>query len=1003
MRKIKLFLTALAVLITSAAFAQSLTVTGTVTDAATGEPVPFASVHEKDTMNGTNSDIDGNYSITVSSNGIIVFSSIGYNAVEVPVEGRAQINCDLEVDSETLDNAVVVGYGSAKRVGTMVGSVTTVKSDAIKNAPSSSALDQLQGQVAGLAVMTTGGVAGENNVSMSLHGQGSLSADSSPLYIIDGIQATARAIQAMNPNDILSISILKDASATSIYGSRAANGVVVITTKSGGYDSDAVVTVRSQTGISTLADKTLYENMMSGDELKEFWIRSGLKSPEQIYDAYTSKGYTANTKWYDYYQQFNNPQTQNDVTIEGGGQKVAYAISASQMYQRGTSIGNEYSKYNVRTNVQGRPKDWLKVGGNLSVSYDKRSTNPNWGGASGGSAYGAGGLSYLNNPLYPAIDSATGEEYPQYYPDGMMNPKWYIENLNNVVNRYGLLSSFNIEIEPIKNLKIASRAGLDGYMTLGYANRVPSWDAAAGNGSRSRSNTFSYTATLTNTVEYSFDLGQDHQFTVLAGQEGVLEHYDSFSAYTEGITDDRLTNLQNGAQDTYEVSESFAQSKFLSFFGRVDYALMNKYYFDASVRNDACSRFGPNNRNATFWAVGGMWKMKYEDFLLNTYWVNDLNMKVSYGTQGNASIGDYQYLALLGAAGDYATGSSLVLGQPANWDLTWEQQALLTVGFNGRVLDRLDFNLEFYNRTTSSMLMQVPYNYTSGFSSIYKNVGGLSNMGLDITLGVDILRGRDYYLRAQTTFNYNVERVTELFNDLDRWEMVGYGYAYVVGEPVMFYAPIYAGVNPETGAPRWYKPYVDPETGETNPDVTNMDPNNLTEVFDEAALTQNTGKKLNAPINGGFSIAGGWRGLSLQADFSYILGKTLINNDMYFYGNPVQNLDQTQHKMVNDYWTPANTDARFPDWSKGYTMQFDTNLYENADFLRLKNLQIAYDLPRKFLGKQQVLNGLKVSFTGRNLLTFTQYSGIDPEVVGNLTYGRVGNSKQFLFGLELTF
>ncbi len=996
MRKMRLFFTALAVLVSSVAFAQSLTVTGNVIDAATGEPVPFASIHEKGTMNGTNSDVDGNYTITVSPSGVIVFSSIGYNSVEIPVEGRAQISCELPVDSETLENAVVVGYGSAKKVGTMVGSVTTVRSDAIKNAPSSSALDQLQGQVAGLAVMTTGGVAGDNNVSMSLHGKGTLTAGSEPLYIIDGIQATARAIQAMNPNDILSITILKDASATSIYGSRAANGVVVVTTKAGTYDADATVTIRSQAGVSTLADRTLYENMMSGDELKEFWVRAGLRTPEQIYDAYTSKGYTSNTKWYNYFQQFNNPQTQNDVTVEGGGQKVAYMIGASQFHQRGTAIGNEYDKYSVRTNVQGRPKDWLKVGGNLSISYDKTSTNPNWGDSSSGSAYGAGGLSYLNNPLYPAIDPETGEEYPEYYPDGMMNPRWYIKNLYNSSHRYGLLASFNVEIEPVRNLKIASRAGLDGYMSLGYGDRVPSWNAAEGNGSRSRSNTLKYTATLTNTVEYSFGIGHDHQFTVLAGQEGVLEHADAFSAYTEGIADDRLTNLQNGLKDTYEISEQMIESKFLSFFGRVDYSLMDKYYFDASIRNDACSRFGPNNRNATFWAVGGMWKMKHEDFLRDIYWLNDLNAKVSYGTQGNAYIGDYQYLSLIGSAGKYATGSSLVLSQPANYDLTWEQQALLTVGVFGRVYDRVDFNIEFYNRTTSAMLMNVPYNYTAGFSSIYANVGGLANTGVDITLGVDILRGKDYYFRFNTTFNYNAEKVKELFNGLDRWEMVNRGFTYVVGQPVMFYAPIYAGVDPEDGAPMWYVPGEDV-------DVTTMDKNNTTKVFDETGLTQNTGRRLNPPVNGGFSFAGAWRGISVQADFSYVLGKTLINNDAYFYANPVQNLDQTQHKCVNDFWTPTNTDARYPDWSKGYTMQFDTNLYENADFLRLKNLQVAYEFPRRLLGKQQVLNGLKFSFTGRNILTATRYSGIDPEVDGNLTYGRVGASKQFLFGVELTF
>lgn len=996
MRKIKLFLTALAVMVGSVAFAQSLTVTGNVTDASTGEPVPFASIHEKGTMNGISTDVDGQYAITVAKNAVLVFSSVGYETVEIPVDGKAQINCDLPVDSEMLDNAVVVGYGSAKKVGTIVGSVTTVNSDAIKTAPSSSALDQLQGQVAGLSVMTTGGVAGENNVSMQLHGQGSLGASSTPLYIIDGMQASSRAIQAMNPNDILSITILKDASATSIYGSRAANGVVVVTTRAGAYNAEkASVTVRSQAGISTLADMTLYKNMLSGPELKDFWVRSGLMTPDQIRTTYTDKGFDADTKWYNYYQQFNNPQFQNDVIVEGGGHKVAYMIGASQFHQRGTAVGNEYDRYTIRTNVQGRPKDWLKVAGNIAVSYDKRSTNPNWGGASGGSAYTAGGLSYLNNPLYPAVDE-NGKEYEIQYPDGMYTPTYYVANFPNMSNRYGLLTSFNVEIEPIRNLKISSRAGLDGYISMGESLRVPSFLATEGDGSRSRSAGIEYTATITNTIEYSFNIGNDHQFVVLAGQEGVAERYDAFSAGTEGITDDRLTNLQNGNNEKNSVSESFTESQFLSFFGRIDYALMNKYFFDASIRNDSCSRFGPNNKNATFWAAGGMWKMKSESFLQDAYWLTDLNAKVSYGTQGNASIGNYQYLALIGSMSDYATGSSLGLAQPSNFDLTWEKQSLLTVGVNGRLLDRVDFNIEYYRRKTSSMLMDVPYNYTTGLSSLYANVGGLLNQGIDITLGVDILRGKDYFFRFNTTFNWNAEKVTELFNDLDRWEMVGYGFAYVVGEPVSFYYPIYAGVDPVDGKQMWYLP------GD-NVDVTTTDPDRVTKNFDEAGLTQNTGKRLNPPVNGGFNFSAGWRGISLQADFSYVLGKYLINNDAFFYANPNQNLDSTQHKDVQDFWTPENTDAKYPDWSQGATMQFDTHLLEKANFLRLKNLQVAYDLPRRFLGNQKALNGLKFSFTARNLFCLTNYGGIDPEVADNLTYGRVGNSKQYLFGVELTF
>ena len=993
MRKIKLFLTALAVMVSTLAFAQKMTVTGNVTDASNGEPVPSAFVYEKGTMNGVTTDVNGHYSISVPKNGVLVFSSIGYKEVEVAVEGKAQVNCDLPVDSEVLESAVAVGYGSAKKVGTMVGSVTTVKSEALKNAPSSSALDALQGQVAGLAVMTTGGVAGDNNVSMTLHGMGSLGSSSTPLYIIDGVQASSGSIMALNPNDIASISILKDASATSIYGSRAANGVVFVTTKAGAYNNRATVTVRSQAGISTLADFTMYKNMMSGPELKDFYIRSGMMTPQQIYDKYTSKGWDADTEWYKYFQQFNNPQFQNDVAVEGGGEKVAYMIGASQYHQRGTAFGNFYDRYTVRSNVQGRPKDWLKVGMNVAISMEQTAGAGFWGNSSSTSNNTYGGLSYVKNPLIPAVDE-NGNVPEVLWADGDYNTRYLISQQPQQTDYYNLLGSFNVEIEPFKNFKIASRAGVDAYASRYAYTLYPTAEFAAGSGSRTRRAGFGYAATITNTIEYSFNIGNEHHVTLLAGQEGVANYAESLGASSEEITDIRLLNLQNGSKDTYSVSESNSASRFLSFFGRAEYSLLDKYYFDASIRNDACSRFGVNNRNATFWAVGGMWKLKAEDFLYSVSAVNDLNFKVSYGTQGNASIGDYQHLGLVTESGKYMDAATKFLVRPQSPNLTWENQALFTVGVNGRLFNRFDFNIEFYNRTTTSMLMDVPYNYTTGVSSLKENVGSLSNTGIDLTLGVDILQGRDYYLRASTTFNYNAEKVTSLFNGLDRWEITGTGIAYVVGKPQMFYAPIYAGIDPEDGAPMWYLP------GE-NVDETTM--NETTKKFDEASLTQNTGKRYTAPIYGGFSIAGGWRGFSIQADFSYVLGKTLINNDSYFYANPNLFAEQNYHKDVSDFWTPENRDAKYPDWSQGYEMQFDTHMYENADFLRLKNLLVGYSLPKRLLAGQNVLHGLKVTFTGRNLLTATKYSGIDPEVNSNVSLGRLGNSKQYLFGIELTF
>ena len=993
MRKIKLFLTALAVMVSTLAFAQKMTVTGNVTDASNGEPVPSAFVYEKGTMNGVTTDVNGHYSISVPKNGVLVFSSIGYKEVEVAVEGKAQVNCDLPVDSEVLESAVAVGYGSAKKVGTMVGSVTTVKSEALKNAPSSSALDALQGQVAGLAVMTTGGVAGDNNVSMTLHGMGSLGSSSTPLYIIDGVQASSSAIMSMNPNDIASISILKDASATSIYGSRAANGVVFVTTKAGAYNSRATVTVRSQAGISTLADFTMYENMMSGPELKDFLVRSGLMTPQDIYSKYTSKGWDADTEWYKYFQQFDNPQFQNDIAVEGGGEKVAYMIGASQYHQRGTAFGNFYDRYTVRSNVQGRPKDWLKVGMNVAISMEQTAGAGFWGNSSSTSNNTYGGLSYVKNPLIPAVDE-NGNVPEVLWADGNYNTKYLIAQQPQQTDYYNLLGSFNVEIEPFKNFKIASRAGVDAYTSRYAYTLYPSAEFAGGAGSRTRRAGLGYAATITNTLEYSFSIGNEHHVTLLAGQEGVANYSESLGASSDELSDDRLLNLQNGSKDTYDISESNSASRFLSFFGRAEYSLLDKYYFDASVRNDACSRFGVNNRNATFWAVGGMWKIKAEDFLYSVSEVNDLNFKVSYGTQGNASIGDYQHLGLVSESGKYMDSSTKFLARPQSPNLTWENQALFTIGVNGRLFNRFDFNVEFYNRTTTSMLMDVPYNYTTGVSSLKDNVGSLSNTGVDLTFGVDILQGRDYYLRASTTFNYNAEKVTSLFNDLDRWEITGTGLAYVVGKPVMFYAPIYAGIDPEDGAPMWYLP------GE-NVDETTM--NETTKIFDEATLTQNTGKRYTSPIYGGFSVAGGWKGLSVQADFSYVLGKTLINNDSYFYANPNLFAEQNYHKDVADFWTPENRDAKYPDWSKGYEMQFDTHMYENANFLRLKNLLVAYSLPKRVLAGQNVLHGLKVTFTGRNLLTATKYSGIDPEVNSNVSLGRLGNSKQYLFGIELTF
>ncbi len=992
----KLFSIALCLFISiGAAFAQTIKVSGTVKEAATGNPIPGATVIVDGTLTGTSTDFDGKYTINVPSKGKLTVSVIGFVTVTVPVDGKTTINVALEEDRNVLEDAVVVGYGSAKKVSSIVGSVTTVKSDVVKNSPSSSALDALQGQVAGLSVLTSSGVAGDNAVSMTLHGIGSLGSSSSPLYVIDGIPSSARSIMAMNPNDIESISVLKDASATSIYGSRAANGVVYVSTKSGSYNEKASVTVRSQYGISTLADLTLYKSMMSGDELIDFWLRTGIHTPEYIQQNYIDKGYTCNTKWYEELMNLNTPQTQNDITIEGGGKKVSYMFSGSQYHQEGFTPGNYFDRYTVRSNVQAHPKDWLKFGSNMSFSLDENQKNGNWGSADGGMAgYTYGGLSYLNNPLLPATTDEKGEWYEAL---NLPVPDYYMSSKPNIYKRYGVNGNLFAQIEPFRNFKIVSRAGLDGYIRLrNYQNSPLYTQSYGGTPTVIKATTFEYSATITNTAEYSFSVADDHHVSILAGQEGVENFYNYYYAQSQKQTDYRQMLLQHGVQSTYAMSESETESRFLSYFGHLSYDFAHKYYFDATVRRDGVSRFGANKRYANFWSVGAKWNIKKENFLKDIRDIDALDFKVSYGTQGNAALGsDYPSLGLISNSGSYSEVSARYVSQPANADLSWEQQALFTVALSGRVFNRVDFDVQYYLRKTTDMLMDVPQPYTTGFTEVSQNVGALQNTGVDITLGVDILRGRDYFLRFNTTFNYNNQKITELFDGRDRWVIANTLTAYVVDSPVMFYMPIYAGVDKETGAPTWYKAGDDPDVT-TKGEVTN--------VYDEEALTQNTGKKRYAPVNGGFNFSGSWKNLSFQADFSYVLGKYLVSNDGYFYANPWNNLTNTQHKSISDYWTPENTDAEWPDWTQGYVMQFDTHLLEDASFLRLKNLQVGYSLPKKWLGwTNNVLKGVKVTFTGRNLLTFTKYTGIDPEVNSNLTYGMTGNSKQYLGGIEITF
>lgn len=996
MKKIRLFLTGLFLLVASAAFAQNIQVTGTVTDAATGETIPYASIQIKGTLTGTETLDDGTFTISAPSNGVLLFQIIGYQPMEVAINGRKKLNVTLSADAVALEETVVIGYGSAKKVGTTVGSLTKVSSKNLESRPQASALESLQGQVAGLQIYTNDGEPGTLQ-SIRLHGVGSLNAGQSPLYILDGVAVDAAAIRAMNPNDIESMNVLKDASATSIYGSRAANGVIYVVSKKG-RSGDSKISVRGQFGVSSLADWTFYDSMMSTNQLFDFWSVSGVKKDaaiQSIKDRLAKEGMVQSDgslydfSWPRYLLKTNRPIWQADISISGGSDRTSYYVSGAVYDEKGIAPGSFYKRYSFRTNVTSRVNSWFKLGANVQLSYDDRKTNGFFG---GNNTYG--GLSFLLQPYISPENSPRDQIIPVL---DMWNPYYLVEIQPNSTQGFNADISGRIEIEPIRNLKFSCVPGIGERLMYDSYEALPV-GPFVNNGTRRDIYQNNYRLQISNTLEYSFSIKDKHNIMLLVGHEGISEGTDYFYAKSEGQTDPRLMHLQNGLQEKYVVSSQDIRSNFLSFLGRAEYNYDNRLFFDANIRNDASSRFSSNHQNATFWAVGGMWNMKNEKFLREVNWLNSLNFKVSYGTQGNAAISDYQYQSLVSEIGNYGGAPGWGIATPGNDDLKWEVQSKLTVAVNARLWDIVNVGIEYYNRATDDMLMIVPKPSTSGFSELFQNVGAMTNNGLDLTLGFDILKGRDYYLGANLNFNYNKEKITRLFDGKNRWLINGTFVTYVVGESVSYYMPIYAGVDPNDGRMMWYLP------GD-NVDECTMDPNRVTKDFDEAKLTQNTGEGRYAPIAGGFNLNGSWRGIGLSADFSYVIGKTLISNDRFFSENPYKFSAENTSSYILDYWKNPGDVVDYPDWTKRPQMQFDTHLMENASFLRLKNLTVSYTLPTKYLNNSKSLHGFKAFFTARNLFTVTSkdFKGLDPEVDLNLTLGKVSNTRQFQLGVELTF
>lgn len=983
MRKLLLML-ATVLFFTGHLLAQTRTVTGKVTDDS-GEAIPGATIQIKGTTTGTVTDGTGHFSISVSPDAkFLVISLIGMTSKEVAIGSGSTYAVTLSPSSSAIDEVVIVGYGSGRRAGTVVGSVTQVSGAKVQDRPTANAFDALQGKVAGLQIFTSSGEPSQTS-SLRIRGVGSLGASSTPLIILDGSPIDANTILTLNPEDFETVAVLKDASATSIYGARAANGVIQITTKKGKIGQDAVVSLKTQYGVSNLMSTDYFENFMNSKELTDFWVATGQRTRGSA-DTLL-KNFPNDTKWYNEYYKSDVPTYQGDISVSGGGGKTSYYVSGGYFHQDGLAYRSAYDRYTMRSNVHTTANNWLKVGANLSGGYDKRQLNP----------YGTNstnrGLALLAPPFYSPRD-ANGVEYPDLIPGwGRYNPKYLAEKIRANNNNVQLNLSGYVEVTPIQNLLIKSQAGLEfsEYRTSG--TQMPSYIVSPNNGNASEFFSRAATRTITNTAEYKFSINDVHRVTAMVGQEYIDYVYSDFSGSSTGQTDDRLIMISNGPAGR-SVGSSQTEYAYLSYFGRLEYGYNDKYFVDVSLRQDESSRFGRNNRTAQFWSVGAMWKASREDFLRDVSWLKDLTVRASYGTSGNSAIGNYLSLALVGT-NTYDNSTGWGINAPGNPNLSWESQKMTTFGVAFRLFDKVDVEAEFYNKKTGNMLVSVPYPFTSGFANITDNVGSLKNTGVELTVGADIYRSKTAYITPRLNFFYNKNEVTELFQGNKYWIIPNTGVSWAIGQPVSFVYPIFAQVNKDTGLPEWYLP--DP----ANITNTRKDPKNVTSTF-TPDLQQSTGIKREAPFNGGFGLGAGYKGLYLDVDFSFSKGKYLINNDRYFFENPNQFAGFNQSKVILDYWKQAGDVARFPRYGVQFT-QFDSRLIEDASFLRMKNITLGYNFQSQLLRRTKFFKAATLYVTGRNLLTFTKYTGPDPEVDSNLTLGVNPNTKQTAIGLNLQF
>ena len=969
MRRLKFFLTVFLLISFWGGQAQAqnrVRITGTVTSSEDSQPLVGAAVIDS-AGNGVITDLDGHYEIVADSASKLVFSCFGFLDVEKTVPDMDSCILDVALETETLklEDAVVIAYGVRKK-GTVTGSVSTVKADKLENTPVPAFDQALQGQVAGLSVLSSTGEPSAS-ATMVIRGTNSINSGTAPLYILDGVAISASDFNTINPADIESMSVLKDASSTSIYGARASNGVIVITTRRGRNMEKANVSLKAQFGVSSIA----YGNwdLMNTAERIQYEKETGMDAGQDY--ALLSQ---TDVNWLDaVFNKFAILQNY-EVAVSGATDKTNYFVSGAYYNQDGIAPASGFERYSFRTNFEQRLGSKVKMGVNMMLNYQN--------------------IQQADEGNYTLVTPISAARFmlPYWNPyreDGSLasisdgswkgqgqNPLEWIANNPMKYKKYKALAMGFVEADLYTGLTFRSQFSADYSHSTGFGQSFPSYTPNLGEGTASRSSSDVLNLQISNTLTYKFNLSNIHDFTFMLGQEGENYHAEGFSVTGKGQTNDLLTDVAFATRVTSWSSYADSDYARVSFFGRGEYSYSNKYYLEGSIRTDGSSRFGKNNRWGVFGAVGFMWNLRNEDFAAPARdWLTNAQISFSSGTAGNSSIPNYEHMELLGGFGNYVGDSAMRPTQPGNEDLTWESCWTTNLGFHAGFWNRLNVDLEFYNKYTTDMLMAVPLSYaqSNGYGYRWENVGGMVNTGVEFNLAADILRIGDFSWNVNANFGYNLNRITELYNGVTEYENANTNTKLVVGHPLgEFYMNRFAGVNPANGDALWY---------DKDGNITNV-------IRDSDRVL--LGKSCNAPFQGGFGTVFSWKGLSVSAQFSFVAGRYMVNNDRYFDESNGRFATYNQSRRLLERWKQPGDITDIP--RHGVFTEFDSRLLEDASFLRLKNLMVSYTFPK-----------VRIYLQGQNLFTVTGFSGLDPEGVANIYAAQYPMSRQFTFGLDLMF